>query len=108
MTYRDYYNDHPNENLGWCRPFTDDNGAWIAEQSSDDGTIMFPNGAEYALTDKAKLRDFAKLVNPNYDMYQGYTDYQIALDAMRETGCAHCPWNAACDVMDYELGEDND
>lgn len=108
MTYRDYHNDHPTENLGWCCPFTDGKGAWLAEQSSTDGTIMFPDGSECTTTNTKKLRDFAKLVNPNYDMYLGYTDYEIALDAMHETGCAHCPWNAVCDAMDEELGESDD
>lgn len=53
------------------------------------------------------LRIVAKTINPEYDSYSGWSDLHIALEAMHEDGCAHCPFKDDCECMGEEIGGTN-
>ena len=103
MTYLEYMKTHENENLGWCKPYVDNSGNYFA--------IMYEGNMEWiSMPDTEALRydgsltnevleAFARSVNPDYDVYSGWTDVHIALDAMREIGCSECPFRCDCDAM---------
>lgn len=106
MTTRDYMLENPEANLGWCKPYTSEDGKYVLILRDDKGkvdAIKTPDGTYYNVDLNSDiLRKFAKSVNPDYDLYRGYTDEQLALEHMRETGCANCPFRDECEAMDAE------
>lgn len=99
-TTREHMAENWTENLGWCAPFVDESGNYAAVVCEGKIiTIRTPDGDRHN-PDAETLRNFAKAVNPEYDEYKGWDDTHIALEAMREVGCASCPWNNDCDAMD--------
>lgn len=99
-TYREYMEKHLTENIGWCAPFVDESGSYAAVVCEGKIiSIRTPDGDRND-PDAETIRKFAKTVNTEYDFYKGWDDTHIALEAMREVGCAYCPWNYYCEAMD--------
>lgn len=100
MRYLDYMEEHPGENLEWCRPYTDGNDNYLIMY--DGGPLGIKTETE-EVTERRELEygmeGFARKVNKDYDLYSGYSDAEIALDAMHEVGCFDCPWKWDCDAM---------
>lgn len=111
MTYREYFEEHEDENLSWCKPYFDESGEYYIN--------MYDGIVEAVITPKVKIirvydlnntlddivTEVAKAVNPDYDFYSGWDDLHIALDAMHECGCASCPFKDDCEVMGEEIQE---
>lgn len=101
MSYRDMMREN-NDNLGWCRPESYLDGRVIL--AINEGTVAGINidGADEAITPDA-IRRVAKMVNADYDDYEGWTDLHIIQDAAHEElPCRLCPWFDVCDAMDEE------
>lgn len=110
MTYLDYANDHPDFHPAWCVPFSDDSEERFL--IIHDGLASMIESPEVTSVRGELLCDFdsdlgafAQAVNPDYDAYSGYTDQQIAMMAMHETGCAACPFRHECEAMSAEMDE---
>lgn len=102
MTTRDYMRTNADENLSWCRPFVSDDGKYAVAVNEGNAVSIILNGHDLELTPES-VRMLAQAVNADYDDYNGYSDLQIALDAMTETSCAKCPWFETCAAMDEEI-----
>lgn len=103
MKYLEYMEAHENENFDWCKPYANDTEtSFIIVYDGEALAITTPTMEVYrydgSLNDDI-LRKFAKRVNQSYDVYHGWSDLQIALEAMHEVGCASCPLKYGCDVM---------
>lgn len=106
-TYRDLAEEDESMNLGWCKPYVSADGSHVLIlHDGEVESIFSPAVRAYrwngSLTDEV-MAAFAREVNPYYDDYQGWTDLHIALEAMQETGCWHCPWRDDCDAMGEEV-----
>lgn len=111
MTYREYMEEHPEENLSWCKPYRDDSGEYClivhdgeAEHLEMPGRVA--DRWDGTLTDDL-LEDFAQAINPHFEdkewIYKGWSTLHIALDVMHEVGCSECPCNSLCDAMGEEV-----
>ena len=99
-----YEKMNPGENLSWCRPYVskDENCFVVVCNGKISGCIINNENVGYILpsTDVAAIAHrLAVAVNPDYAEYNGYSDLEIALDAMTEIGCADCPFRDDCDAM---------
>ena len=107
-TYRDYMRENPDENLTWCCPYVTDDGRYavavnegeIIEAVTPEGHL--PEGHLSPLTAQ-EIEALARAVNPDYDLYEGWDDTYITLQAMHKTGCADCPFFERCDAMDQRM-----
>ena len=109
MTYLEYMQDHENENLSWCKPYSDDSGEYmLVMHDGEVHSILSPTCEAFrydgTLTDELMER-FAREVNHDYDLYSGWSDIHIALEAMHEVGCVSCHWRDDCEVMGEEMSE---
>ena len=107
MTYAEYFMEHDNENFSWCKPYADKTGEYMLVMHDGElSALSSPDTIAYrydgSITDQI-IEQFAKSVNPDYSMFKGYTDTQIALFAMHETGCFHCPFKDDCSAMGEEM-----
>jgi len=109
MTYREYMESHEDENFSWCKPFTNKDEDCFAIMY--DGTIdhvitpeMEAQRYDGSLNDET-LEVFARRVNPDYDLYGGWSDEHIALEVMHEIGCTSCPFKDDCEAMGEEMQE---
>ena len=70
-----------------------------------DGKYVLPEVLYGAGTyTETTLEEVAKMVNPYFEEYQGYTATEIILDTKdRERPCCHCPWFYICDAMDEDF-----
>ena len=107
MTYRDYFEQHCDQNIGWCKPFTDKNEEYFLIQY--DGEIISaktPAGIYHrydgTLTADT-MESIARAVNNGYYCYRGWTDEHVALDVMHEIGCAQCPFHDTCEAYNEEV-----
>lgn len=96
-----YETMNPGENLGWCRPYVskDKSKAIIINEENVEVIIFEKTG--HIRPDEKELKEFAQLVNPDYDFLsdRGMSDIEIILDVMVEVGCADCPCRDDCDAM---------
>ena len=104
MKWLEYMEAHPDEHLSFCSVYVSDISdgyALIVYDGTLEG-ITTPDGvysrSEGTLTDEV-VEQFARTVNFDYDLYVGYTDFQIAIFAMHEVGCASCPYKDGCEAM---------
>lgn len=109
MKYIDYMNEHPTENLCWCKPYTnDDETHYLIMYDGKPEVIITPNIEAWrydgSLTE-AIMEQFAREVNPGYETYSHWSDTHIALEAMREIGCHYCPFKNDCDPMIEEMDQ---
>lgn len=109
MTYREYFEAHEDENLSWCKPYANKDEDCFAIMH--DGTIervgtpeMEAQRYDGSLNDET-LEAFARRVNPDYNLYSGWSDEHIILEAMHECGCANCPFIDDCEAMGEEIQE---
>ena len=112
-TTLDYMMEHPDENMSYCKPYQDDSGAYtIIMFEGHAETARTPDGDIYGESNvKKSIKDIAIAVNPDYDLYQGWSDLHIALEAMHVVGCASCPYvNGECDAMmeEDEMSEESE
>lgn len=114
MTYREYFDqpEHRTENFSWCTPYTctTDTGDYsLVMHDGEVNAIKTPTGTAYqwGTLDDNTLEQFARDVNANYDAMstEGCTDLEIALDAMQEIGCIHCPFCDNCETMGEEMSD---
>ena len=107
MTYLDYMREHTDENLSWCKPYTnDDETHFLVMYDGIAGSIDTPNitAHRYGGSDfEAELEKLAREVNAHYDLYSGWDDTHIALEAMHEVGCWRCPFRDECEAMGEEI-----
>lgn len=112
MKYIEYMETHANENLSWCKPYTNnDETVYIVVHDGEAESISTPdreivrgyNGTQDAI-DEA-VAQIAKDINPYYDDYSGWSDLHIALEEMHECGCASCPFKGDCDAMGEEMND---
>lgn len=100
-TVRDMMREN-NDNLDWCRPESYLDGRVIL--AINEGTVVGINidGTKQATTPE-NIRRVAKMVNADYDDYEGWDDAHIIQDAdHEELPCRLCPWFDDCDAMDEE------
>lgn len=100
-TCGEHFTEHEDENLGWCKPYRSGEHAIIVNGGEVDYIAI--DGVPQEVTPDA-IRTLAKTVNDDYDIYQGWSDLHIALDAMKEVGCASCPCFAECEAMHETCG----
>ena len=109
MTYLEYMKEHPTENFSWCKCYTNADETHylvmhdgIADSISTPSTIAHRyGGCDF----EAELETLAREVNPDYDLYADWTDEHIALEAMHEIGCWHCPFRNECEAMGDDMSE---
>ena len=114
MKVIDYMEEHPEENLYWCKPYTDDSGSFLVMWEGNPLAIRTADGREYwrnpvglqNVLDAQALEAFAKYLEPDYSDWQGYTDEEIILMNMSECGCASCPFRGQCEIMTDEMDEE--
>lgn len=113
MKYREYMEDHPEENVTWCKPYTDSKGNAVIMLDGSMDIILF-NGRKFHINGDGRkltfassriLKAFAQALDPYYDQYSGYTDTEIILQNLRECGCASCPFRGECELMGEEIEE---
>ena len=103
MTYREMMT-RDGGTLGWCEPYESDNGR--VKLSLNEGTIncVEVDGVQEASPSAEALERIARLVNPHYSDYSGYSDTHIILDAMhRLNNCCDCPFFTECAAMDEDI-----
>ena len=104
------------ENMSWCKPYISEDERYALAINEGEIITIQIDGRDIDWDDKepiyggyrcskALLQRLARFVNPDYDMYKGYTDTYIILDALEERGCAECPWRDECDAMIEEDDE---
>lgn len=109
-TYRDYFAAHADECVDWCTPYIADGGYAMAvndvEMNELSGLMIAGEDIDTCDTreDAEPVKRLAKAVNADYDLYSGWSDTHIAIEAMRKVGCASCPWFKDCAQMDEILG----
>ena len=109
MKYIEYINEHSEFNFDWCKPYTNNDlthtlvmyDGIASDIDTPDTTMHRYGGGDF----EAALETLAREVNENYELFSGYTDTEIALDAMHETGCAHCPFRHECEAMQADMDD---
>lgn len=108
MKVREYFSEHVDENLGWCRPYCDDAMENYIIMCDGDVNGVHLNGLGDDVYDHdgimSIISSYAK-TRPDYHLRHdewGMTDLEIALGTMRDVGCALCPFNDICAVMDED------
>ena len=113
MKYLEYMNEHPTENLGWCKPYTDKNENKYLVIYDGEVSGIKTETAEVTTLDgrwelEKALGELARKVTKDYDLYSGYSDKELALIAMHEVGCADCPWKYDCDAMGEYINDEEE
>lgn len=89
-----------NDNLGWCKCLSFNDGTVFVAVNEGDICGLCICGKDLGV-DKQTLAHVAKLVNADYDLYEGYTSKEILFDAdYCELPCRMCPWFDICEAMD--------
>ena len=119
MNYREYMENHPEENLSWCRPYRSENGRVALAMNEGNIAGLKIDGKEidgpYTSADsQAKLWEMAAKASIEDDALldietDRYSWREIALmDGLVECGCANCPWKDTCDAMSEEIEAPNE
>lgn len=109
MTLREYFADHEDESPDCCTPYANKGRThfMVVYDCGSQVTISTPTMLVNLYSGSAKydevLEQFAREVNPDYDLYSGWSDLYIATQAMDKIGCASCPWRDDCEMMGEEL-----
>ena len=112
VTTKTYMEHHPDENLYWCKPISFLDGKVIIADADAgicgiriDGEDIMPDVHDVYSTgySDAIMERVARLVNESYDLYSGWDNEHIIMEADHEEhGCAACPWFSVCDAMSEE------
>lgn len=109
MTYMDYMREHPEENFSWCKCYTNpEETHYMVMYDGLLNCINTPSVIAYRYGSHdfdAEIETLAREVNEDYDLYSEWDDIHIALDAMHEIGCWHCPFKDECEAMGEEMSE---
>ena len=91
----------------FCAPYSFLNGRVImAIMYGRDIQAITIDGEDFIPTPQ-NIKTTAKLVNPDYDMYQGWPDIHIILDAGYDMlDCQKCPWFKFCEAKCAEEDDD--
>ena len=117
MTYREYMENHPEENLSWCRPYRSENGRVVLSYNEGRIQTLMIDGEEIEDFDPMSAKQEAaweRVCRASIDeetlgLYSGYSWSEIALrDGLVECGCADCPWKGICDAMSEEIETPNE
>lgn len=85
-------------NLSWCKPLEFKNGEVVIAINGGDIVGLQVNGET---VDVMPVEHIARLVNEDYDLYEGYSPMEILYDAdFSELPCRCCPWFWECGAMD--------
>lgn len=105
MKYRDLMRES-NENQSWCKPMISDRVKFTIMEGQITALII--DETEVPATAE-NIKTAAKMVNPYYDEYEGWSDHHIACNGdVREAPCHECPWFAECEIMNEEVEEENE
>lgn len=111
MKYLEYMESHDGENFSWCKPYTDGNEErFLIMYDGIANSIDTPDGVFYRFDGSdfdTALEALARNVNPDYDLFIGYNDQQLALIKMHEVGCSKCPFRYECDTMMEDVSDDD-
>lgn len=101
-----------NENLGWCKCLNVGREQRVQVVVNDGTIISLAIDGKYVLQEvlygagtytETTLEKVAKMVNPYFEDYKGYTATEIILDAEhKEEPCCNCPWFYVCAVLDED------
>lgn len=96
-----YETMNPGENLSWCRPYASKDGTKAIIINEGNVEVIVFEKTEHIRPNEKELKEFAQLVNSNYDALnnRGMSDIEIILDVLSEVGCADCPCRDCCDAM---------
>lgn len=101
-TYGEYFADHPDENLSWCKPYFYERDNCYVIMNGNEVTDIIKDGVRKEPTPDM-IRDLATSYNPDYADYSGWDDVYMLLDVMVELGCASCPMFKECQAMKEEI-----
>lgn len=105
MKYRDLMSES-NENQYWCKPMISDRVKFTIMEGCITALII--DETEVPATPE-NIKKAAKIVNPYYDDYVGWSDTYIAsMGDVKEAACHECPWFGICEVMEEEVEEGNE
>ena len=82
-------------NRDFCIPYQNGNTIFIYF----NGKIVNiqDNGKKIYNSNEDIIKDYAKKLNTDYDLYSGYTDTHILIDACEKIDCAACPFLSECE-----------
>lgn len=107
MTYKEYMFSHQDENMHFCKPYTnDDEDRFLIMYDGEADAIVAPGIEAHRWNGLLRIymEQFTReLVGEDYDLHHGYTDEEIALHYMHEIGCASCPFFHVCEAMNEEM-----
>lgn len=96
------------ENLCWCKPLSYQDGKVILAVNEGEIVGLRIDGTDVKINADS-VRRVAKMVNPDYDLYDGWDEMHIIQEAPHEElGCCNCPWFGICDAMDNPDGWENE
>ena len=101
MKQLEYMEEHPAENLNWCRPFIKGNNFLILTDGYP--TVISLDGKIIEDPADDDVQALAKIVCEDYDDFDGWSDISIATCNMVERGCADCPMKNDCEAMEVEI-----
>ena len=91
------------ENLSWCKPYVGDRVSIVMCEGKVASLMIDDSEVDVTMENLVRA---AKIVNPNYDDYDGWSAEHILLEGnLDEVGCSECPWFNICDAMDGEVEE---
>ena len=90
------------ENLSWCKPYQIEDSEKEVYFTLNEGEIqeIMIDGENIDATSET-IKELAQKYNPDYDEYEGYSDFEILMDVNKnELGCKDCPWFKDCQAFD--------
>lgn len=103
MTTKEFMQTNPEANLDWCKPYVSRDGKAKVIQLEGKIEAAVIDGEEMSELTAEDLKSIAKRVSPDYELYSGWSDEHIILEAMTEIGCSECPFIHDCSAMDEEI-----
>lgn len=81
-----------------CKAMSSRDGRIVVITDGSQVIGMAVDGVEIDVT-PASVHTAAKEANADYDLYSGWSDDHILLEAMgAEIGCEDCPYRQVCDI----------
>lgn len=95
------------KNNDFCAPYSFLNGRVIMAIMYEREIAGISIDGEPSMPTLENIKAAAKLVNPDYDLYKGWSDVHIILDADYDIlDCRECPWKEFCDAAGAEEDDD--